>query len=397
MTRLLLVSFIALAGCEAPNVFPGADVRQNTRLARIEGNVVVSSSARGKVVLFLYDAARPPPPTGTGRPLTFTVVARDALFANAADGEVGPFTAPYAFSLRAPGRYLIRAFVDANDDFIPWYGVTADVTAGDVGGGAVDPVTRQPRVIEVGIDEAGNPTSALGVAVSISDSARVPLDRPIFTVSGGQESATLGTTPLVLELQSTPISEGVMQQPAPAFLVRFVDDDRDGVPDDANGDGVPEVWPRVVVRKVRSAEDVLTDENDLDGNGIVDAEGEDYEHVNPANGETIPKDGKPDVVVLAAGFDVGDYAAVLLDDMGRVKQTPTPLTRLKLVVRPRALDASTPASPGVLKLMPIGTYAITVIQETGQTWRVPNELAPAFAEAAGLPIVATQSFVLQVQ
>lgn len=397
MKRALLLSLLVATACEAPHVFPGADKRQNTQTARIEGDVVVSSAARGKVVLFLYDAARPPPPTGTGRPLTFAVLSREAVFKSAADGEVGPFTAHYAFSLVAPGRYLIRAFVDANDDFIPWYGVTADVTAGDVGGGAVDPVTRQPRVIDVGTDEAGTPIPALDVPVSISDTARVPLDRPIFSVVGGAESVTLGAAPLTLELQATPIVEGAMQQPSPGFLVRFVDDNLDGVPDDANGDGVPEVWPRVVVRKVRAADDVLTDENDLDGNGVVDAEGEDYEHVNPGTGETIPADGLPDVVVLAAGFDVSEYAAVLLDDMGRVKQTPTPLARLKLVVRPRALDASNPAAPGVLKVMPLGTYAITVIQQTGQTWRVPNELSPALAEGFGLPIVASQSFVIQVQ
>ncbi len=400
MKRALFCALAVLvSSCEAPLVFPGNDKRQNTQSARIEGQVVVSSVARGKVVLFLYDAVRPPPPVGTGRPLTFAVLSREAVFGNAADGDAGPFTAPYAFSLVAPGRYLIRAFVDANDDFIPWYGVTADVTAGDVGGAAVDPATRQPRVIEVGTDEGGTPIPALEVPVSISDAARVPIDRPIFSVVGGADSAVLGAMGSQLELQATPITEGVIQQPTPGFLVRFVDDDLDGVPDDANGDGVPEVWPRVVVRKVRSADDVLIDENDLDKNGVVDAESEndDYEHVNPMTGALIPADGKPDVVVLAAGFDVTEYAAQLVDDMGRVKQTPTLLPRLKLVIRPLALDASTPASPGVLRTVPLGTYAITVIQQTGQTWRVPNELAPGLADARGLPIVASQRFVIQVQ
>jgi hypothetical protein len=156
--KKLWVVLALFTACEAPKVFPGADKRQSgTPTARIEGDVVVSSSARGKVVLFLYDAARPPPPTGTGRPLTFTVVSRDSIFSGAADGDLGPFTAPFAFSLVAPGHYLIRGFVDTNDDFIPWYGVTADVNAGDVGGAAVDPVTRLPRIIEIGVDEAGAP------------------------------------------------------------------------------------------------------------------------------------------------------------------------------------------------------------------------------------------------
>ena len=388
MKNASAVLLLALWGCEAPAVFPGADKRQNTLSGRIEGQVIVSSAARGKIVLFLYDAARPPPPVGTGRPLTFTVVSRESIFGAAPDGDLGPFTAPFAFSLVAPGHYLIRGFVDSNSDFIPWYGVTADVTRGDVGGAAIDPMTRASRVIEVGTDEAGRPIAALDVPVSFSDSARVPLDRPIFAVVGGLPTVTVAGAPQLIELQATPIDEGVMNQPTPGFMVRFLDDNADGVPDDANGDGVPDVWPRVVVRKLALDKSPLVDENDLDKNGVVDAEGVDYEH---ANGEL---DGKPDVVVLAAGFDVREYAAQLVDAMGRVKTTPTVVPRLKLVLQPRAFDVSTPTSPQPLRAVPIGDYAITVIQQTGQTWRVPNELGLG---VPGLPLVASQSFLVQVR
>ncbi|MDP1826408.1 MAG: hypothetical protein Q8L48_24280 [Archangium sp.] len=389
MKRTVLVVALTLLGCEAPGVFPGGDKRQNTQSGRIEGQVIVSTATRGRIVLFLYDAARPPPPSGTGRPLTFTVVSRESVFGAALENDTGPFTAPFAFSLVAPGRYLIRGFVDSNDDFIPWYGVTADATQGDVGGGAIDPVTRATRVVEVGTDEAGQPIPALDVPVSFSDAAKVPLDRPIFSVIGGMDSVTLtGNQPKVIELQATVINEGVMNQPTPAFMVRFLDDNLDGVPDDANADGVPEVWPRVVVRKLPLEKSPLLDENDLDKNGIVDAEGEDYEHAN------AEKDGKPDVVVLAAGFDVTEYAASLVDAMGRVKATPTIVPKLRLVLQPRAFDVSAPTSPQLLRGVPVGRYAITVIQLTGQTWRVPNELG---LDVPGLPLIASQSFVVQVQ
>ena len=53
-----------------------------------------------------------------------------------------------------------------------------------------------------------------------------------------------------------------------------------------------------------------------------------------------------------------------------------------------------PSSPQPLRAVPIGHYAITVIQQTGQTWRVPNELG---LDVPGLPLVASQSFVVQVQ
>jgi len=390
MKKLLMVLAVFTA-CEAPKIFPGADKRQSGEpTARIEGEVVVSTAARGKIVLFLYDAARPPPPTGTGRPLTFTVVSRDSIFAGATDGDLGPFTAPFAFSLVAPGKYLIRGFIDTNDDFIPWYGVTADVNTGDVGGAAVDPVTHIPRVIEVGVDEHGTPIPALKVPVSFSDAAKVPLDRPVFEVAGTPEFVEVSAPATVIEVQARPIEDGVIHESSPAFLLRFVDDDGDGAPDDANGDGVPELWPRVVVRKLAAGQGPLVDENDLDGDGIIDAEGVDYLHADGS------QDGKPDLVVLAAGFDPTEYAAALFDAQGHVKQTPTPVTHLKLVIRPIALDATDPRAPAPLSAMPSGDYAVTIIQQTGQTWRVPNELAPGIGDAAGLPVVASQSFVVRV-
>lgn len=394
---LLLLVVACLVACEPPPVFAGADKRQNTMSARIEGNVVVTTTARGNVVLFLYDAARPPPPVGTGRPLTFTVVPRELVFGDAPDGDPGPFTAPYAFSLVGAGRYLVRGFVDGNSDFIPWYGVTADVNAGDVGGGAVDPVTRAMRTIEVALDDREHPVAVVDVPVSFSDAARVPFDRPAFAVAGGAPTVTVSGMQQEVELQAQAISEGVVQQGLPTFLARLVDDNGDGMPDDANGDGTPDFWPRVVVRKV-TLENPLIDENDKDKNGVLDTDPgfADYEHVNPANGATIPADGKPDAVVLAAGFNFTELLPQLVDGMGRVKATPTPVNRLKLVLKPLAVDASNPAQLQPLKALPSGRYAITVIQSTGQTWRVPNELMPGIADRVGLPTVASQAFLVTV-
>ncbi|MEW5741572.1 MAG: hypothetical protein AB1938_21825 [Myxococcota bacterium] len=397
MTRALLFSsLLVLTACEPPPVFPGADKRANTVTGRIEGEVVVASAARGNVVLFLYDAARPPPPEGTGRPITFTVVPQDVLFAHAAPGDLGPHVAPYAFSLVPPGRYLIKGFVDASQDFVPWYGVTADTNTGDVGGAYVDPVTRAAKVVEVGVDANQVPIPALGVTVSFSDAARVPVDRPVFQETTGATSATLRSTAIRLLVDAFPIDAEGVYQPAPIFLARLVDANGDGVPDDSNGDGVPDFWPRVVVRKLAEGQSVLLDENDLDKNGVLDSEGVDYEHVNPMSGATIPADGKPDLCVLAAGFDFTALLPQLVDSMGRPNPAPTPVTRLELVVQPRAIDASDPLRPQVIKGVPAGKYAVTIIQQTGQTWRLPNELTPGLGDAVGLPAIVSQSFVVEV-
>lgn len=380
MTRrdrvLLLTAALLLSACEPPPVVPTADIRQNEHASRIEGDVIVTGAARGNAVVFLYDAAKPPPPVGTGRPLTFTTVSRTTLF-GASDTGNGPFTAPFAFSLVKPGNYLVRGLIDANSDFIPWYGVTADSNAGDVGGAAVDPITRAPRVIAV--DGA-----ALDVSVSFSDAARVPVDRPAFQVSTQVPAVTVmqGMPPVVLELEPQPIDEGVVKQPQPVFLAQLIDDDRDGVPDDRNGDGVPDQWPRVVVRKIADGENLL-----LDDTG-------DYTHV--VNMTPQSPDGVPDTVVLAAAIDPTENLPLLVDALGAPRPQPVPVTKLKIVIRPLALDATSSLQPVPLVTMPPGRYALILINPTGQTWRVPNELAPGLASRFGLPEVATQGFLIQV-
>lgn len=406
MTNVLRGTLLlVLLGCEPPPVFAGADRRQNAHPARVEGEVVVSSAARGNVVVLLFDAARPPPPTGTGRPLTFALVPRQALFGEVRDFDTGPFTAPFAFSLVNPGQYQIRAFVDGNDDFIPWYGVTNEVNTGDVGGAALDSISRAPLTIDVTAGEDGTARPATGIAVTVGDTARVTVDRPAFEVAmpGSPTAittdATLAGAPLLLDLRARPVNEGVVKQQQPVFLARFIDDNLDGVPDDANGDGVPELWPRVVVRKLANEAagvNPLADENDLDRNGVIDETGIDYDHLNPMTGATIPADGVPDLVVLAAGINVTEVAPMLVDAMGRAKPTPTPLTRLPIVIRPTALDATDSRRPAPIKGVPEGRYAITVIQQTGQTWRVPNELQDTLATRFGLPVVSSQTFVVRV-
>jgi hypothetical protein len=406
-SSLLAALALAASACEPPPVFAGADRRQNARPARVEGQLVVSSTARGNVVVLLYDAARPPPPTGTGRPLSFALVPRERVFGAVRDFDPGPFTAPFAFSLVNPGQYQLRAFIDGNDDFVPWYGVTNEVNAGDVGGAAIDAITRLPLTFEVAQGPDGAPVPATDVPVTISDSARVTVDRPVFEVTMPGSTAplttevTLAAAPLALELRTRAVNEGVVQQVNPVFLARLVDDNADGMPDDANGDGVPDMWPRVVVRKLANEAagvNPLADENDLDRNGLVDETGVDYDHVNPMNptGPPLPADGAPDVVVLAAGFNVMELAPQLLDAMGRVKPTPTPLTRLPLVIRPLALDATDPRRPQPIRGVPEGRYAITVLQQTGQTWRVPNELQDGLATRFGLPVVSSQTFIVRV-
>lgn len=408
MTNRLLCAVLLLAACEAPPVFGTADRRQNTELSHIEGNVVVSSKARGSVVVLLFDAARPPPPQGSGRPITFTVLSRGEVFGTTPDAvfgsdgglivDTGPFTAPFAFSLVPPGKYQIRGFIDSNTDFIPWYDVTSQVNQGDVGGAAIEPTTRLNRDIVVDTHSA-----ALDVPVSFSDTAFVPFDRPSFAASVPTVSVTPTGGNQVFDLDLLPINQGAIHQSKPAFLAKLIDDNGDGIADDANKDGLPDLWPKVLVRKLADlAPDAgvtnpLLDENDLDKNGVLDATGVDYEHFNPTNMIAIPPDGKPDAVVLSAAIDPTDLLPVLIDPMTMMPRPgPVPVTKLRLIIRPQAVDASNPAVPQLIKTLPKGRYAITLVQLTGQTWRLPNELQTAVAPKFTLPAVTSQGFFVEV-
>lgn len=398
---LALTSLLGL-GCEAPPVVPTADGRQNTHTARIEGSLVVQSRARGNAVVFLYDADRPPPPQGTGRPIAFTIIPAEQLFGPALGGNLpGPFTAPFTFSLVPAGRYTLRGFIDADTcaaaatpvchrpDFNPWYGVTSEPNEGDVGGAAVDPSTGAPLTLEVTVDADGHPQALTGVSVSFADSARLPMDRPAFQVVQGDR--LMGSSPKVLRLQRMHLQGNGVDQRPPGFMVSYVDANRDGVPDDANKDGIPDLWPRVVVRKLHDPGPGLLEENDLDRNGVLDVPGTgDYLHADGT------QDGKPDLVVLAAGLVPDGPLAALTDDQGNPRMTHAVIPELQVVVRPLALDGSNPAAPAQIREMPKGRYTLVLIQSTGQTWRVPNELDPAIAPGVGLPSDESQAFVLEV-
>jgi hypothetical protein len=442
-----LAAALALAlACEQPPALPTQDRRSQVKTSHIEGQVVVTGPARGNVIITRFDAARPPPPLGTGRPLSFTIIPEREIFREG-DTSSGPFTAPYAFSQVTPGRYILGGFLDARgafcpggacraSDFIPWYGVTGEPNAGDVRGAALNLSTLQLRELEIAPqNEDGDLNALTDISFTVdsrSSASQVSVDRPVFRLNTATSDAsfTLATAPLCpgsstvrckfLDLVSEQIHEGVVDQRAPAFVVRFVDDRNnatgapgpDCVPDDANGDSRPDFWPKIVIRKLADQANpaLLIDENDHDRDGVVDAQPpagvtlKDYPH---ADGSL---DGVPDVLVLAAGISPDSAVMSQLVDgstgLPRVNcSNPAApvwpvavVNQLRVVVQSVALDVIDPTRPVVLQgPPPAGKYAVVVINPTGQTWRTPNELQPAVAGPAGLPQRATQELALQVQ
>jgi hypothetical protein len=159
------------------------------------------------------------------------------------------------------------------------------------------------------------------------------------------------------------------------FAVHYVDLNGDGVPDDRDSDGNPDLYPIVVLRKISASSPLgLRDENDLDNDGRVDAESEpdtDYPYLVPADVS------RGRAALIPCAVNAAAFAAQLADSTGKPDVTKTVYAKtLDLTVLPLAVDAGDPLNPRPLKDIPPGHYAIYAVTATGQTWRVPNELSP---------------------
>jgi hypothetical protein len=370
--------------------------------SRIEGQVVAAGQTRGNVILFLFDAADPPPPQGSGRPLSFAFIPEQALYgAPVADSsQSGPFTAAYSFSRVRPGSYLLTGLIDhdgcagssanpctASPDFNPWFTVTDEPHRLDVGGAAVDALTHAPKVVSV--QDVTTPVT--GVTVSFSDQATFTVDRPAFKVADGEDglfNPSAGNK--VLDLLSTGISVGGVNESQPVFLARFVGTNSDGSPADPDRDGIPDLWPKVIARKVSEADPTFL--KDETTGSYVRADGT----PPPASTQQVVLGAALVPQPLIAALTDPKTGAPLRDASGALLTVP--MGSLKVVLTNAAYDISNRSMPPVkLASVPSGHYALYLINPTGQTWRLPNELQRGTAPGLKLPVVDSQDFVITVQ
>lgn len=329
---LALIASLGAAACDDPTVRE-YEVQHN---GIIQGTVFYQrGTERGNVIVLLFRASDLPPPTGSGRPINFVVVPQAAMFGDAPPGVAGDFTAPFTMPVVPPGEYQIRAFLDADGDFNPLYDLTGQGTAGDVGGGYVDTATRKFINFTVEADQVVQS----GVLVVLAQT--FPLERPSFAVTSSTGMLLFDPTyavplraPASLTLVSRPITDRTEVQMDPGksgFLVTYADDDGDRVPDDANGDHLPDLYPRVLLRRIKTPDDQR--------NLIVPL------IINP-----LPF---ADALASAASSSV--------------------TRRLDLIVPPAAVEI-VGTTRTVLPAAPPGEYEVVVISGTGQTWSIPNNL-----------------------
>jgi len=314
---------------------------------------VVLAEEPTDVFLMVFAEDDPPPPAGLGAPVDFVAVGEGDF----EDGVEGLLAADFEVLGVASGAWSITALGDEDGDFQPLLLATAGATCGDqVGGHFAD---GELATLDV---ESGELVD--GIAVELAWS--LATERPAFVVEEGQLVAASGELQ-TFELVSTAINSPVVVLDGPwdgtgecqvAFHLSGVDDDGDGFvdpdPDEERAQaGAWAVWPHVVMSYT--------------GEGDVALEAGESYVAAPWVDLTAIDD--PGVTVTRGGVHIAG---------------PVVLTRLPLSFASAALHALPDGTTEVVTgaEVPAGTWSITVIEATGQTWTVPNEL-PGFGSLGG--------------
>lgn len=362
MRPFLLLPSLAACAFQAP-------LADDPRIgpAVVSGTLIVSGPAEPATTIVLaYRAEDPPPPVGTGRPLTFATVSADRFVR-----RDGVFEAPYAISIPgiASGEVLVTALVDVDENFFPlppFSEVLAGATCGDfLGAHVTDLQEGAPAPVAI---EAGRSTE--GVAVLVAREAT--FERPAFVMQGGtpflsRELAAGGSTQ-TFRVASTRIAavttsagetlplldlSGPFDGTDPcdtALWVTIWDRDGDGQPD-PHPDFPPETglidaWPRVVLQYL----------GEIDADGVV---------------EPTLEPGESWAMRAALFPDVAWFGVVPLN-------RPTPLTEAEIVFVPGAQHTRADGTVEVVTdptALPAGAWSVTLINVAGQTWTLPNALA----------------------
>jgi len=325
---------LSACGWEVP-----ADPDAEPVLNVLSGEVVASGPDAGaNTYLLLFDAADPPPPVGTGSPVTFASVPAAAW--SGGDGMIG---APWALTHIPDGTWLVTALFDADGDFHPALGATAGATCGDwLGGHLADLVTGDFAPITL---EGGEDRSDVPVVVA----RELTTERPAFTL--GTPSVQQTDPDLqVVQLASTGVHSAIVELADPfdgtdpcgtMFLYYAEDADADGAPDPhpnpalAAG-GALDVWPRIYLQYL----------------------GEELEPGESWAAEVVV-DPTP---LLSGAVTVG---------------VPTPVTSLTGFWIPAAVHTLPDGTEETVTApdLPAGAWSVSVVSITGQTWTVPNEVA----------------------
>lgn len=352
MRSSLWFALLAVGACDytAP-LDPEADAVLNS----VHGTVTFAGPERpdAPVFVILYDAMDPPPPSGTGGPVTFAAVDSSAFTGDGA----GMQSAPFAITRVPDGQYLVQALMDVDGDFRPSPPILGGGTCGDWAGAHVTELV-DPQVAPVTL-AGGTLTDDVLVVLS----AQYPLERPAFRI-GDNTLDRADPSDWNFTVEATDIRTSATELDGPfagdpttllgscetTFLVHVVDADGDGNPDPhwlfeggPAPDGAYAIWPRIYIQYV--PEDTDTGEAEL-------LPGESY---------------AAEVFVFPDFLLTGEVPVGI----------PVPRNTLTAQFAGQVLHTLPDGTEEFVSGadIPDGAWAVTLVAETGQTWTVPNALA----------------------
>jgi hypothetical protein len=293
-----------------------------TKTGPVRGAFAAPAGLSGDAWVFLYAPGEGPP----GAP----AVPRYATGTSAAQLGLQP---RFVFGQVAADAYRLWGFLDVDSNFDPGVDVLAQPGAGDRVGQGVELQVQPGR----------------GASQDYRVDALVEREPPACSIEGARDDVTLDelpgtTTPLTLV--ADPL--GRFDPTRTTFPVGLIDANGDGRPDDADGDGVPELSLQLLLRWL------------------------------PRPGQ-LPSAAQ---VIVPLTFDPSPVLRTLNGQVGVVAT----LSRLQAFVVPTAqqltFDAAGRPQLTPFGAPPVGDYELLVLAGTGQFWRIPNGLGGAVPSQA---------------
>ncbi len=355
MNKFLLVLIVlGLAACDV-DVVPVDDTPAPSTYVSGQVKILIDNGLPlGPTILVRYDCDDPPPPVGTGSPADFLIVPERAFSGGTAD-----FTFP---QVPAASCHILAGFVDRDRDFHYNFGVSGQITAGDI--------ILEQQVVATG--ELDGDWIEPVTGVELVGEREMPLERPVFSyrqVGAEEDGATLlrgpvpGSTPNVyLDFVTEDLDSDLIDVEDAAFSLVFGPDaDGDGWPDDNNADGAPDVlWPRVLIFKLDAD----------DPSGLTRA---DPTVLLP--GVVLPLDTDAPMDITSNRLLQAMAAGIPFDG-----QSIFPVTEMRVAVPPLVVTDLATRSTADIEVFHTeidfdGEYQVLVMNSTGQVWNLPNELA----------------------
>lgn len=184
----VLLALCPLVSCDYEAPVDGTYLPSNTISGTILANGIETPS---DVTVLVFDALNPPPPIGTGSPLTFTTVPASAFTSDGAGLSSAPYAVPYLpdtnDSTGYVAGYLVTALMDTDGNFNPFAPMLGGSSCTDWIGEHSDQIGSPfPTPVLV---EGGESLDNVPIVMSRQN----PFERPAFTLVDGIQTLSKET------------------------------------------------------------------------------------------------------------------------------------------------------------------------------------------------------------